>query len=544
MMGGELSVESESGKGAVFTFSLRLGLSSASPSNPLMVPQSMIGLKALVVDEGEVSREILVDLLSDLSFEVEGVGKSDKAFKILEDRPDHYDLIVIDSKDSGANADRDSRTIRQMKLCKSPRILVVTASCRQVPMDGAGGQDIDGVLMKPVIRSVLFDTLLNCFGVEQPFFETKGRKQQSLPPGVDGIRGARVLLVEDNEINQQLAVELLESENLSVTVAGNGAEACDRVLNCGESYDIVLMDLQMPVMDGYEATRIIRQKVVSDTLPIVAMSADAMEGVKEKVLGAGMDGYIMKPVDVYRMFQVLVDCLKTVPSDRATNVPGKKTSSVGQFSMPTIDGLDMAEGVKRVAGNTSVYRKILRGFAEKNRDMACQIRGMLEKGEKATVERMVHTLKGGSGSIGAKGLYTETIALEKAVQTDDAQGVESCLEFIESHLAGLVEQIQGAFPLDGPAPISACETRPLDVEQFRRKLSALKEALTDGSAESEKRCEDLLRVPGAISVVEDPGQLRGLISNYAYDEAVDLVSSLQKSIAAERKDEGGQCNGS
>jgi PAS domain S-box-containing protein len=309
MMGGEIWVNSEPGKGSTFSFTATFGLGREDVKKRFAPAPDLRGMKALVVDDNPTSREILGDMLESFSFDVtlaatgqEGIAEVEKADK---DKP--YEMVIMDWKMPGMDGIEASKRIKEHPgLSHIPHIVMVTAYGREEVMQKAEKIGLDGLLLKPVSPSVLFDTIIQAHGEKVPDTSriTQGQKEAQ---ALALIRGAKILLVEDNEINQQVAKEILEGADLIVSLADDGQQAVNMVKE--NHYDVILMDIQMPVMDGYTATREIRNlKPEIRNVPIIAMTAHAMAGDEEKSLQAGMNGHVTKPIDPDQMFTTLPLC--------------------------------------------------------------------------------------------------------------------------------------------------------------------------------------------------------------------------------------------
>ena len=295
MMGGRIWVESESGKGSTFSFIVCLGIGSERICR--VPPRELHGLNVLVVDDNETARDVMCSYLEDFSFHSVTVNSGEAALreiisaKAAENK--EYDLVLLDYMMPGQNGIETARRIsRELENIAKPRIIMVTGIGREEIMSQARDLSLDGFLIKPVSPSVLFDTIVDVFGKSVNTVNSMVEDKSSKPEGFSRILGARILLTEDNEINQQVAGEILEQEGFQVDIAGNGEEALLALEKV--NYDCVLMDLQMPVLDGYQATELIRKKTGFAEIPVIAMTADAMVGVKEKVLKGGMNDYISK----------------------------------------------------------------------------------------------------------------------------------------------------------------------------------------------------------------------------------------------------------
>ena len=325
MMGGEICVESEPGKGSLFIFTARFGRQSAE-RHVSLPPTELRGMRVLVVDDNESARNALRNLLETLSFTVKTVSSGREALQ--EIRNGDYRLVLMDWNMPGMNGIEATVRIRNdPRISQAPAVIMVTSHGREEVMRRARDAGVHSCLLKPVSPSLLFDSIMEVFGKEPEMRVGPENDAIRAPRKPDVLRGAKVLLVEDNEINQQVAKELLENAGLIVGVADNGWKAVEAVRNA--AFDLVLMDIQMPVMDGYEATRRIRQgargdgQSVSDDphrpspiahrprpLPIIAMTAHAMSGERERCLKAGMDDYVSKPIDPGLLFSVLAKWIR------------------------------------------------------------------------------------------------------------------------------------------------------------------------------------------------------------------------------------------
>ena len=306
MMGGEIWVDSEPDKGSTFIFTALFGRQKKEKRRIFKPSIELKGIRVLVVDDNSASREILKKALESFTFKVTNVASGEEALTELEINANNkksqpYELVLMDWKMPGMNGIETTKRIKSdPNIPQPPTVIMVTAYGREEIRKQAESVDIDGFLVKPVTHSLLFDAIMDAFG------KNRGSRSRSIKYGVNEIReignikGAKVLLAEDNEINQQVATELLEKAGLSVTIANNGKEAIKAVE--GSVFDLVLMDVQMPEMDGLEATGCIRKNPRFSNLPIVAMTAQAMTGDREKCIDAGMDDYITKPVDVNELF--------------------------------------------------------------------------------------------------------------------------------------------------------------------------------------------------------------------------------------------------
>ena len=456
MMGGEIWVESEPCRGSTFSFTANFGLGKEKAKKQYKPASELRGMKVLVVDDNATSRDILQEMLESFTFEVtmaasgpEGITELESAKK---DRP--FELVVMDWKMPGMDGIEVSRRIKNHEgLSKIPAIVLVTAYGREEIMQQAEEVGLEGFLLKPVNPSMLFDTIIQAFGEEVPEISRFVQRHEQEAEALEHIRGANVLLVEDNEINQQVAKEILEGAGLIVALAADGQEGVNAVKE--NNYDVVLMDLQMPVMDGYTATREIRKDKHFKDLPIIAMTAHAMAGDEDKSLQAGMNGHVTKPIDPDQLFSTLQKWIK--PSEKRDQVRQPEVSveqSESDKALPAEDelpeylpGFDLADGLRRLQKNKRLYRKLLLSFAKDYNAVANEIRQSLDAEDFGQARSLVHNLKGLAGNLAATDLQAAAGNLEKlvkGVETKNPPAEELNLKFsdLENALNQALESAQ------------------------------------------------------------------------------------------------------
>jgi two-component system sensor histidine kinase/response regulator len=444
LMGGEVGVESEPGKGSTFWFSARLGIGQ-SKKRELLPNPDLRGRRALVVDDNDHARAVIVDMLQGMTFAVhEAACGADAVERVLHaarsGRP--YDIVYLDWRMPGMDGIETARQIKSLSLDSPPLLLMVTAYGREEMLKEAARTGIDNVLVKPVSPSLLFDTTIGVLGGRREATAADGA-----PAPVDtrlaAIHGSRVLLVEDNDINQQVARELLEDAGMVVDAADNGAAALAMAQRTG--YDLVFMDMQMPVMDGVTATREMRRIARLERLPIVAMTANAMETDRRKCIDAGMNDFLVKPIDPQDMWAILLRWIRPCKA-QAASAPAPVALQPGELPQG-VEGLDAALGLARMAGKKPLYLAMLRRYATSQAEAGQQIRQALAANDQATAERIAHTLKGVSGNVGATTVQDLAGAVEQAIrdgQPADEIGVR--VVELELPLASLVAALQAQLP--------------------------------------------------------------------------------------------------
>lgn len=498
MMGGKIWVESDPGRGSTFHFTANFGLKKEKGQKCLRVSTDLRGKKILVVDDNATSRKILQEILHSFSFEVSLAASGEEGLAELEsapkDRP--YDLVIMDWKMPGMDGLEASRRIKNhTELGRIPPIILVTAYGREEIMQQAEQLRLEGFLLKPVSQSALFDAIIQAMGHEVRKVSHVDRKKEDRAEDLKAICGARVLLVEDNEINQQVAREILEGAGLNVTLANDGQEAVEAAKKY--KYDAILMDIQMPVMDGDTATRKIREweqkireqmtgergqttedrrqraefgvgnKIGEDSdleseikgVPIIAISAHAMAGDDDKSLLAGMNGHVTKPIDPDQLFAALLKWIR--PSEKRTHLqPPKVSAELPDTENPVLDeaelpgalpGFDLEAGLKRLQGNRRLYRKLLLDFGANYTETAGKIRQALDANDFDQAHRLVHNIKGLAGNLAATDLQAAAVEMEKHVkgkpeQAPSGQEFKQKYADLDHALTRALESVQTLHP--------------------------------------------------------------------------------------------------
>jgi two-component system sensor histidine kinase/response regulator len=444
MMDGNIWVESVCGVGSTFHFTAWFGIGSGETKRRLLIPD-IAGIRVLVVDDNQPAREILTDSLKRLALRVESACSGEDAIRALvaADSQDPYRLVMMDWHMPGMNGLEAARIIRRGDRLKHvPKIVMVTAFGREDIRPQAEEMGIEGYLLKPVTPSTLYDTLVELFGVAGHDAEPS-RSASAAAASLDAT-GIRILLVEDNEVNRQVATELLQSVGASVRIANHGGEAV-KILTEGEQpapFDIVFMDLQMPEMDGFTATRLLRAQPQLRALPIIAVTAHALVEERQRCLEAGMNDHVSKPIDPDALFATLIRWAK--PGQvQAAKAEGRPVKAADDVILPEIEGVDVAGGVKRVAGNKRLYRDLLVKFAAKQSKVDSDILAAIESGDRKLAERIVHTVKGVAGNIGLELVFAAAEKLEQAISEMDG-AVPALVEEFAQALSRQVLAIQQA----------------------------------------------------------------------------------------------------
>jgi signal transduction histidine kinase/DNA-binding response OmpR family regulator/HPt (histidine-containing phosphotransfer) domain-containing protein len=523
MMDGSIWAESEPGLGSTFHFTIWFGIGSEDKRKRLIA--DLAGIRALVVDDNAQAREILTEALRVFALRADSVSSGEDAVREIAaaDSTDPYRLVLMDWHMPGMDGLQASRIIkRNDRLQNIPKIVMVTAFGRDEIRAQAEEIGVESYLLKPINQSLLYDTLIELFGVAG-VDEHRSRERADKATAHDAT-GIRVLLVEDNEMNQQVATELLESAGAIVTVANHGGEAV-KILTAGDQapeFDVVFMDLQMPEMDGFTATRLLRSDPRLRKFPIIAMTAHALVEERQRCLDAGMNDHVSKPIDPDNLFATLLRWAKPRPKqslDFQTPVVISKPSN--EVVLPEIPGIKVADGLNRVAGNRRLYRDLLGQFATKQADAAAQVSTALENGDRNLAERIAHTVKGVAGNLGISEVQTVAQKLEKALHGGEETVSALLVEFAKV-MGTQVQTIEKALRDSTTARQETVHTSPFDEETAAAAIAQLRRLLeaSDGDAEA-----SFLGLQNAVAgVVEEP-YLHGLSESI---NDFDFASALVK----------------
>ena len=457
LMGGTVGVDSVPGQGSTFWFTAHVGMGERRRQGQR--PFDPGGRHVLVVDDNETAAQVLAEMLRALGLKWRAVHSGEAAMAALLDAQANgqaFDLAMLDWLMPDMNGLQTAERILTLGLDSPPRLVMVTAHGREEVMRAAHEGGIDHLLLKPVSTSALLDTMLRVFDQHTDTAasdvgpEGVDRRSAAMNP-LDAVRGARILLVEDNELNQQVACDLLSGAGFQVTIAPDGAVALRLVRAAREPFDLVLMDMQMPVMDGVQATRELRRDQNLEAMPIVAMTANAMQSDLQKCMDAGMQGYVTKPIDPDALWQALVRWIRPraglgpVIVRMAAPVVDSAEAVAQMALLQGIAALNTELGLRRSMGKKPLYLKLLASFVRGQRATATEIDRKIADQDWKTAERLVHTLKGAAGSIGATELQERAGWVESAVRAKTSQEqLQALLQPMGDSLEQLVAALEGA----------------------------------------------------------------------------------------------------
>jgi len=528
LMGGEIEVRSAPGEGSTFYFTLPFALQAGQGTEKMFDEPSLRGLRVLVVDDNPLAREILCERLVSFTFDVaqaEGAGEAMERLRQADRQAKPFKLVLMDWRMPDLDGLEAGRLIKgSSDLSHIPAVILVTAYGREELMRQAEEAGLDGFLIKPVSPSVLFDTLARALHVG-PDWEAPRVAAVTHDLRLVG----DVLLVEDNLINQQVAQEILEAMGLTVSCADNGREALE--LLHVRDFDLVLMDIQMPEMDGYEAVRHIRAEPRYGELPIVAMTAHAMTEERKKCLAAGMNDHVPKPIDPEALFNTLRQWLKTEKRTRPEQV-----YEVDDTLPDELPGIDLRWGLERIGGNRKLFRKLLSEFSLNHGQALQSIESRLNEGDLETTRRELHTLHGVSGNIGALELQQAVQGFEAELRAGRVHGAEDIPKAFHEAFTTLFDTLMHLREEpDSSTPSEArSEASTLTRETLLSQLRQLERMLAEGDADAGERLRRIVEGTQDFALNERLRQIAEEIGNYDFDAARELLRTVITGLTEEK----------
>ncbi|MGL1892900.1 MAG: transporter substrate-binding domain-containing protein [Spirochaetaceae bacterium] len=530
LMGGSIGVESVYTKGSTFYFS---GLFERRDEvKKDIIPIEFANINVLIVDDNLTSREVLTEYVKGFSLNSVAVDNGNEAIQIIqkkyEAKEKGFQLVLMDYSMPGLNGFQTAEKINEiLSPQERPKYILVTGYGRDEILNGVENNNFVGFVLKPVNQSLLFDTIMQAFGQETN--AVKKQSKDEYPVGFDKIRGAHILLAEDNLINQQVATELLESEGFYVEIANNGEEAVSLALK--NSYDIVLMDLQMPIMDGYDATKVIRETIDIDTLPIVAMTADAMSGVRDSVINIGMNDYVTKPIETDSLWKSLNKWIKSGERNLPENFTNNDNLN-DKTGIPKIDGIDTVTGLKRVGNNIELYTKLLSRFLDDQKDFTGKIRKLLKDENNEEAKREVHTAKGVSSNLGINNYWEEMKLMEILIEDD--KELEDFFNKVDEDYNNVLIAVHSSGILDNKDEQSE-DKKEVDIPFLLNELEAVKLTLIKRKP---KPTLELLSTLSSYNITDEiksiVNEIKTSLEKYKMKEAIVSIDKLIKLLESNK----------
>ncbi len=519
LMGGEVGVESELGNGSNFWFTARL--TKVKNTDIALKPHpDLRQLKILVVDDNVTSRRVLAMSLENMKFSVTEAQNGFEAIDILEKQAKQhifYDIIFLDWLMPEMDGIQTFEAIQALNLLKTPQPVIVTAYWREDSFKEVKNAGFNHVLTKPVTASTIFDTLMTVLNEQNTLKEENDNSDSlALLENLKSVQGARILLVEDNVLNQEVALGLLEEARFHVDIANHGQEAIEMIAM--HDYDMVLMDMQMPVMDGLTATSQIRNDAIFQNLPIVAMTANAMQQDKDKCMAVGMNDYVVKPIDPDELFRVLLKWIKPRPQKELNEELVLDETGI---TFPKIDGLDIELGLKRVLNKKPMYLTMLKSYVANQVHLANEFEDALKSGQKEVAERLAHSAKSVNGNIGATHLQKLASELELLIREDAASDmIEKMFTTFIQHQQNLIADLEKFLAQLDIVPIQSNALDLLKVSQVIENMITL---LKDNDSEVLEIIEENVDLLRFALGAEEFARIEKSIKQYDFDNALDYL---------------------
>jgi CheY-like chemotaxis protein len=561
LMHGRIWVDSVAGQGSVFHFHARFGVQKNPKTRFMFKADELLGTRVLVVDDNSSAREILSTMARTFGLEVDVAHDGSEALRLIE-QSDHkalpYDLVLMDWKMPVMDGVEATRQIAAQNLNKAPTVIMVTAFGREEAMVSATerGVQIHNVLTKPVTPSTLLEAIGETLHKGVEITTRSEERADNYIEAMAALKGARVMLVEDNDMNQELALELLANAGIEVTLAVNGRDAVDKI-TADRAYDGVLMDCQMPVMDGYAATREIRKLPQFEGLPIIAMTANAMAGDREKVMEAGMNDHIAKPLNVGVMFTTMARWIKPKTVQPATDAivlvaaHAVNTGASGSFNaqipvgatvaaatgdpFAQLVGIDVKAGLATTMDNPRLYTRLLNKFKDSQSDFAALFAAALADADPGAAARAAHTLKGTAGNIGARAVQAAAAQLEHACQSGaNAASLEPLLQAVLEALAPVVQGLR-AFAAESPsaAPVATEQVTTPQTPPRQQggasvaDLDRLEALLRDSDVEAADLLETVMEQAEGTSLGFALKRVAKAVEDYDFDAALAALQQAR-----------------
>jgi len=490
MMGGNITVDSAAEKGSRFTVILPFKKADKKEQAIRIIPGTLTKVALAVVEDNYTAMEVYKNYLDEFPVPV---GYYTNAETFLKEYPEkRYNMIIMDYKLPGKNGIEAWNEIKKISPNSLPKIIMATAYGREQLITEATEAGIDIILMKPVTYSTLFDAIIR--SMEGDKYVNKLYSKVKDLPDVRELKDIRILLVEDNEINQQVAIENLQEIGIETDVADNGEIAIEMIKNSEIKYDIVLMDIQMPVMDGITATRELRRLFTPEELPIIALTADVMKDTVQRTLENGMQAHVPKPID----FAFLLETISKILKGKELKINFKKIGKTFNTEeekrlIACFDELKIETAVERLNGNLQLYKKTLKNFAEKYHHFEGKIQQLFDQSDYSSIKREFHTLKGLSATLGSEVIAKKAKQYEGLAKDDRSEFQQRFASADYKDLITRIERFRKAIESFFSDETEAVSEIPVGMneEDFRNALGELEQLFEEFDTESEIRLNEL-----------------------------------------------------
>ncbi len=518
LMGGELEVTSKVGTGSHFIFTIQCGLQSAKMRDISTPLKPIKERNALVVDDNHTARNIMENLLEAMEFNVTSLTNGYDALELL--KSETFNMVFVDWNMPGINGIELLKRLPRDEHSSDMKRFLVTAYGREVGIDEDTLPLIDGFILKPVNPSTLLDAIMDAYGIEAKNLVKRDRVDIETPD----LSGKHVLLVEDNEINQEVAIGLLEKTRAETSIAENGQIALD-LLSKG-NIDIVLMDMQMPVMDGVTATKRAREE--GYTLPIIAMTANAMTQDIEACRKVGMNAHVTKPIDVARLYQVLkqylnapalVEPISNQSSEKTERPERGKEVALSAPNTGKIWGVNVRDTPEEIGITEGKYLKLLSVMLSSTAQGLDEFKAKSALKDWEFMERFAHTVRGSAGNLRISVLVEIAEEMEAFAKKQQITPPE-VLDLMSERICRIQKDLQKFFSTQNLSK-SAIDAG-IDID---RVLCQLAQAIEDYDASAVQFAQQLLDADPQNK--ETLQALVSAIESYDFSMAATLLESFQ-----------------
>ncbi|MDM8537496.1 response regulator [Desulfobacterales bacterium HSG17] len=522
LMNGDIRVESEPGKGSIFVCTIPFQKPDTSAGSLYFYDHALRGLKVLIADDNQSATRVIKDMVLSFGMDAETACSGAEALERLKSAAaaeNPFQVLIIDWKMPGLDGIAVTESIRNNPELSHIHIILISGFAEEQEISSAIETGINVFLSKPVKPSVLYETIMRILDKKPVDLKSRSTGEQFHE---NGLKGVRILVAEDNEINQEVIEKILNGEGVSTDIANNGREALEAVKS--KEFDGVIMDVQMPVMNGYEATKKIRK--FDKDIPIIAMTAYAMQGDREKCLKAGMDDYISKPVDPDLLYGVLMKWIR--PMARLTKNPiGKKS-----YDFDPVDGIDVHSALDRLRGDRSLFRKLLMNFAKKWSDLPQKIYKALDRGNLEQVRILAHSLKGMAGNLSALELEKAAKELEILIRENNTKkliGIDTKVKNVEKALAKVLKSIKN-LEISGKdiavTPDVENEQKHPDISEIAPVMSKLFKSLAAHKTDSEDILESFKYFMNSPDIEKEFKELESQVMVYDFKRAQKTLETI------------------
>lgn len=540
LMGGRIWVVSESGQGSTFYFALPFGQQPEWDRYTLLTPADTKRLKVLLVDDNEAARMILEEIVQGFDMAVKtaasGILGLDELRRAVKERP--YDLVILDWKMPGINGFSLAESIRNDPILGKPEFapkIVMVTMYDQDEFVRAKWHDntIDAYLPKPISSSELFNTIMELFGKEEAMIPRMAIEHETgAIIGIEGIKGARLLLVEDNKINQLVVMANLQDQGLIIDVVENGQAAVEKIKSASSAYDLVLMDIEMPIMDGYQATQILRSDSRFKEMPIIAMTAHALLADKEKCLAVGMNDFVPKPVEARELYAALIKWIKPTIRKVAPHDRGKQKFAEEPWDqMPErLAGIDLDTALSRVQGNSGLFKRMLRNFLDEFENVGAKLQDYLQANRFEEARQLIHTLQGVCANIGAHDLFRAVRALGDGLRAGKKEELQTLLTTFIDKLSSLMVEVK-ELQLAPDTATARLETAPaVEPEQLARIIQDMQPLLAEGNSRAIYYLADLKNALDGMQFSSELDLLDRALYKLDFKKAAAILAQLAKEL--------------